>query len=160
MRILHTADWHFGKKLHKHDLSEDHQLFLNWLIVLIKEQKIDLLLISGDIFDSANPSIEARTMYYWFLRQLIEIKCKVVITGGNHDSASMLNAPKEILNLLDITVIGGATKEIEDEIISFNEVIICAVPYLHDADLRKAIEGETGANRIENVRLGIKKTLR
>jgi exonuclease SbcD len=156
MKILHTADWHLGKKLHKHDLSKDHQMFLDWLIILIQEQKIDLLLISGDIFDLANPPIESRTMYYWFLRQMIQQKCKIIITGGNHDSALMLDAPKEILHLLDIKVVGGATNPIENEIISFENLIICAVPYLRDADLRQAIDGENGTSRIENVRLGIK----
>jgi DNA repair protein SbcD/Mre11 len=157
MKILHTADWHLGKKLHKHDLTKDHQMFLDWLIALIQEQNIDLLLISGDIFDLANPPIEARTMYYWFLRQMIHLKCKIIITGGNHDSALMLDAPKEILQLLDIKVVGGATSPIENEIVVLENLVVCAVPYLRDTDLRQAIEGETGISRIENVRLGIKK---
>ncbi len=157
MKILHTADWHLGKKLHKHDLSKDHQLFLDWLINFIQEQKIDLLLISGDVFDLANPPIEARAMYYWFLRQMIQLKCKIIITGGNHDSAQMLDAPKDILNLLDITVVGGAINPIENEVIVLENLVVCAVPYLRDADLRQAIEGESGASRVENVRLGIKK---
>lgn len=157
MKILHTADWHLGKKLHKHELSKDHQLFLDWLINLIQEQNIDLLLISGDVFDLANPPIEARAMYYWFLRQMIQLKCKIIITGGNHDSAQMLDAPKDILNLLDITVVGGAINPIENEVIVLENLVVCAVPYLRDADLRQAIEGESGASRVENVRLGIKK---
>lgn len=157
MKILHTADWHLGKKLHKHDLSKDHQMFLDWLINLIQEQNIDLLLISGDIFDLANPPIEARAMYYWFLCQMIQLKCKIIITGGNHDSAQMLDAPREILQLLDIKVVGGATNPIENEIVVLENIVVCAVPYLRDADLRQAIEGESGTSRIENVRLGIKK---
>ena len=157
MKILHTADWHLGKKLHKYELSKDHQLFLDWLINFIQEQNIDLLLISGDVFDLANPPIEARAMYYWFLRQMIQLKCKIIITGGNHDSAQMLDAPKDILNLLDITVVGGAINPIENEVIVLENLVVCAVPYLRDADLRQAIEGESGASRVENVRLGIKK---
>lgn len=157
MKILHTADWHLGKKLHKHELSKDHQLFLDWLINFIQEQNIDLLLISGDVFDLANPPIEARAMYYWFLRQMIQLKCKIIITGGNHDSAQMLDAPKDILNLLDITVVGGATNPIENEVIVLENLVVCAVPYLRDADLRQSIEGESGTSRVENVRLGIKK---
>lgn len=157
MKILHTADWHLGKKLHKHDLSNDHQLFFDWLINLIQEQNIDLLLISGDIFDLANPPIEARAMYYWFLKQMIQLNCKIIITGGNHDSAQMLDAPREILQLLDIKVVGGATNPIENEVVVLENLVVCAVPYLRDADLRQAIEGESGTSRVENVRLGIKK---
>eukprot|EP01136_Pigoraptor_vietnamica_P038977 Opistho-1_new@109018 len=156
MKILHTADWHLGKKLHKYDLHEDQQLFLEWLIAFIQERKIDVLLISGDIFDLANPPAEARMLYYWFLRQMILQKCKIIITGGNHDSVSMLNAPKDILSMLDVIVVGGAMPNIEDEIIDLKELIVCAVPYLRDADLRQAVEGETATGRIEAVRNGIK----
>jgi DNA repair protein SbcD/Mre11 len=156
MKILHTADWHLGKKLYKQELTEEHQLFFEWLIQTIKERKIDVLLISGDVFDLSNPPTEARALYYWFLRKMIEQKCKIIITGGNHDSASMLNAPKDILALLDVVVIGGATANIEDEIIDLGEVIICAVPYLRDMDIRQAIQAESVQGRIESVRNGIK----
>ena len=156
MKILHTADWHLGKRLHKQELTEEHQLFFDWLIKTIKERKIDVLLISGDVFDLSNPPTEARALYYWFLRQMIEQKCKIIITGGNHDSASMLNAPKDILSLLDVVVVGGATANIEDEIFDLGEVIICAVPYLRDMDIRQAVEAEGVNGRVEAVRNGIK----
>jgi DNA repair protein SbcD/Mre11 len=156
MKILHTADWHLGKKLYKHELTEEHQLFFEWLISTIKERKIDVLLISGDVFDLSNPPTEARALYYWFLRQMIEQKCKIIITGGNHDSASMLNAPKDILSLLDVVVVGGATLNIEDEICDLGEVIVCAIPYLRDMDIRQAIEAEGVDGRVEAVRNGIK----
>jgi DNA repair protein SbcD/Mre11 len=156
MKILHTADWHLGKKLYKQELTEEHQLFFEWLIQTIKERKIDVLLISGDVFDLSNPPTDARALYYWFLRKMIEQKCKIIITGGNHDSASMLNAPKDILAMLDVVVIGGATADIEDEIIDLGEVIICAVPYLRDMDIRQAIQAESVQDRIESVRNGIK----
>jgi DNA repair protein SbcD/Mre11 len=156
MKILHTADWHLGKKLYKQELTEEHQLFFEWLIEIIKTRKIDVLLISGDVFDLSNPPTEARALYYWFLRKMIEQKCKIIITGGNHDSASMLNAPKDILALLDVVVIGGTTVNIEDEIIDLGEVIVCAVPYLRDMDIRQAIQAESGQDRIEAVRKGIK----
>ena len=156
MKILHTADWHLGKRLHKQDLIEEHQLFFEWLIKTIKEREIDVLLIAGDVFDLSNPPTEARALYYWFLRQMIEQKCKIIITGGNHDSASMLNAPKDILSLLDVVVVGGATTNIEDEVFDLGEVIICAVPYLRDMDIRQAIEMEGVNGRVEAVRNGIK----
>ena len=156
MKILHTADWHLGKRLHKQELIEEHQLFFEWLIKTIKEREIDVLLIAGDIFDLSNPPTEARALYYWFLRQMIEQRCKIIITGGNHDSASMLNAPKDILSLLNVVVVGGATAKIEDEIFDLGEVIICAVPYLRDMDIRQAIDAEEVGGRVEAVRKGIK----
>lgn len=107
MKILHTADWHLGKKLYKQDLQEEQKLFLEWLLEHIEQEKIDILLVAGDIFDLANPPTEARALYYWFLSKLAN-KCQIVITGGNHDSAQMLDAPKELLDLLSIKVIGSA----------------------------------------------------
>jgi len=70
MKILHTADWHIGKQLHKQSLSEEMNLFLDWLLVYIKKEKIDLLLISGDIFDVGNPASKDREVYFRFLTRL------------------------------------------------------------------------------------------
>ena len=56
MKIVHTADWHIGKVLHKHPLREELLLFLDWLLDLITREEIDVLLVSGDIFDLANPN--------------------------------------------------------------------------------------------------------
>ncbi len=155
MKILHTADWHLGKKLYKQDLQEEQELFLKWLIAHIEQEKIDILLVSGDIFDLANPPTEARTLYYWFLSQLVN-KCKIIITGGNHDSAQMLDAPKELLDLLTIKVIGGARNSLEEELLVYDNIVIAAVPYLRDSDIRKAVEDETFEDRIENIRTGIR----
>ena len=93
MKILHTADWHIGKVLHKHPLSEDLRLFFDHLLEIIKEEKIELLLISGDIFDVANPAAKDRQLYYQFLKALVGRSIKIIITGGNHDSVAFLNAP-------------------------------------------------------------------
>jgi len=155
MKILHTADWHLGKKLYKQDLQEEQKLFLEWLLEHIEQEKIDILLVAGDIFDLANPPTEARALYYWFLSKLAN-KCQIVITGGNHDSAQMLDAPKELLDLLSIKVIGSARNSIEEELVVYQNVVIAAVPYLRDADIRKAVEGESRESTIENIRKGIK----
>lgn len=163
MRILHTADWHLGIKLHKKDLSEDHKIFFEWLVTMIKEREIEALLISGDIFDQANPSPEARQLYYSFLKQLIHLKCKVIITGGNHDSPAVLNGPKDILAMLNVNIIGNVPIVIDEGIIELKnkqgqiECLVCAVPYLRDADIRTATENETYKNRIEQRYTGMKR---
>lgn len=163
MKVLHTADWHIGKKLHQFDLAVDVDLFIDWLVDIIIEKEIDVLLISGDIFDLANPSSEARKQYYNTLIKLKSTNCKIILTGGNHDSPNMLNAPREILSLLDIHVIGGMTQDIEDLIVYVPnrenpELIVAAIPFLRDADLRKANEGETYEDRLKIVQKGIEKT--
>ncbi|MBA3647767.1 MAG: exonuclease subunit SbcD [Chitinophagales bacterium] len=162
MKILHTADWHLGIKLHKADLSVDHKIFFEWLINLIKEIGIEVLLISGDIFDQANPASEARHLYYLFLEKLIHVNCKVIITGGNHDSPAVLNGPKAILAMLNVNIVASIPETKEDSIIELKnkngeiECVVCAVPYLRDSDIRLAMEGETYKSRVEQKFLGMK----
>lgn len=164
MKILHTADWHIGKKLHKHELSEDFDLFINWLCKLIEEQQIEVLLVSGDIFDLANPSSEARSQYYRALMKLRKFDCKIILTGGNHDSPAMLDAPKEVLKELDVHIIGGMPDDLKDLVIPIpgkdgdTELVIAAMPYLRDSDLRKAGDGITYEDRLQAIQKGIENT--
>ncbi|MGY0427018.1 MAG: metallophosphoesterase family protein, partial [Polaribacter sp.] len=117
MKILHTADWHLGHRLCERSQEEEQILFLSWIEEYISNQKIDVLLISGDIFDTGSPSNKSLEIYYNFLVKLKATTCKyVIITGGNHDSAGTLNAPKHILDALSIKVVGKATENIEDEV--------------------------------------------
>lgn len=159
MKILHTSDWHIGKQLHKFDLADDLNLFFDWLINYIKTEAIDVLLVSGDIFDQANPSQAAFKQYYDVLRQLVQLDCKLIITGGNHDSAAVLNAPKELLNAFDITVIGGATETLSELFIDVEKngerLVVAAVPFLKDRDIRKSVAGETYATKIEQIKAGL-----
>ncbi len=160
MKILHTADWHIGKRLHKHYLYKDFDLFIGWLCDLVHQEQIDVILVSGDVFDLANPSAEARKQYYQALIALKSLNCHLVITGGNHDSPSMLDAPKDLLQALEMTVIGGLPEKIEDCIIALPnaknpEVVIAALPYLRDADVRLASEGNTYEDRLAAIRQGI-----
>jgi exonuclease SbcD len=163
MKILHTADWHLGKKLHKHDLAPDHQLYINWLENYIRENQVEVLLISGDVFDLANPSSEARALYYDALVRINRLGCTTIITGGNHDSPSVLNAPKDVLKALNIHVVGGLPNELADVLIPLPnankpEVVVAAIPFLRDSDLRQMNEGESYDDRIEAVRMGIEHT--
>jgi exonuclease SbcD len=159
MKILHTSDWHIGKQLHKYDLADDLNLFFDWLINYIKTEAIDVLLVSGDIFDQANPSQAAFKQYYDVLRQLVQLDCKLIITGGNHDSAAVLNAPKELLNAFDITVIGGATETLSELFIDVEKngerLVVAAVPFLKDRDIRKSVAGETYATKIAQIKAGL-----
>ena len=148
MKILHTADWHLGHRLHEQSQLEEQTLFLSWIENYIIDQKIDVLLISGDIFDTGSPSNQSLEMYYSFLVKLKLTSCKsIIITGGNHDSPGTLNAPKHILDALSIKVVGKATENIEDEVfeiqINDEKIIVGAVPYLRDGDIRRAVAGES-----------------
>jgi len=160
MKILHTADWHIGKKLHKTDLSEDFDLFIGWLCEYLSHNTIDVLLISGDIFDFSNPSSESRTQYYKALMQLKAYDLKIIVTGGNHDSPSVLNAPSEILNQLDIHVIGQMPENLEDTLIALPdkdkpELVVAAIPFLRSKDLKQGFIAETYESKLEAVQQSI-----
>lgn len=66
MKILHTADWHIGQLFHEYDRTYEHQQFLNWLLQTLKTEQIDVLLISGDIFDISNPSASSKKCFILF----------------------------------------------------------------------------------------------
>ena len=165
MKILHTSDWHLGRSLYsKKDRYDEHQAFLQWLLEILRAKQIDVLLIAGDIFDIAFPNNASQKMYYDFLVSAIKTGCRhIVVTGGNHDSPSFLNAPKDVLSALNVTVIGSISDNPEDEIITIRntqgepEAIICAVPFLRERDISRFSEGESYADRALRVNLGIKK---
>lgn len=162
MRILHTADWHIGKKLHTYDLSEDFDLWISWLSDFISREKVDVLLVSGDVFDLANPSAAARSQYYQSLVKLKEKVPQIILTGGNHDSPAMLNAPKELMSALNLQVIGGLPENIEEALIPLKnekgetEIIIAAIPYLRNPDLKNHQQViKTYEDRLKALREGI-----
>ena len=139
MRILHTADWHIGQRLHERQRHDEHKEFLNWLLNTIQEHKIDLLLVSGDIFDTALPSAEATNLYYEFLFRLYnETGTYTVIIAGNHDSSRHLEAPREFLKMGRIHVVGLSREPIDCVICIPDEnprVAVAAVPYLSENEL-------------------------
>jgi DNA repair protein SbcD/Mre11 len=150
MKTLHTSDWHLGRSLYGRKRYDEFSAFLNWLLETIKAESIEVLLIAGDIFDTSTPSNQAQALYYQFLARVGHTCCRhVVVIGGNHDSPSFLNAPKALLQALNVYVVGAMTEKPEDEVIVLKnhqsqiEAIVCAVPYLRDKDIRTVEAGET-----------------
>ncbi len=164
MKILATSDWHLGNLFHGNDRLPEHKHFLKWLLEQIAGQKPDALLIAGDIFDNGNPSAAAQTVYYEFLADATQLcpNMQVIITAGNHDSASRLEAPRPLLTRYHVEIRGNVRKiwqqgESEDDdktgghwIYSFDdliipvtneegeEVIILAVPFLRSDVVQNA----------------------
>ena len=153
--ILHTADWHLGARLIDLERSEEQARFLDWLLVQIIERKPNLLIIAGDVFDSANPPQQALTQYYQFLAGVSRTQTQVLVVGGNHDSALTLNAPRELLRSLRIQVVGSAPTNHAEALLELQDVVVCAVPYLRERDVRRASAGETSEEVAEQLRDGI-----
>ena len=148
MKILHTSDWHLGHRLHEQSQYEEQKKFLDWLVQYIKDEKIDVLLVSGDIFDTAHPSAQSLDLFYRFLAKLYKhTSCdNIIMTAGNHDAPGTLNAPAQFTRFFNIHLVGKATGNPEDEIIEINlndeKLVVAAVPFLRDRDIRRAIAGE------------------
>lgn len=161
MKILHTADWHIGKKLYKYDLYADFELFTDWLVALIQQENIEVLLVSGDVFDLANPSNEARKQFYASLIKIQKLGCKIILTAGNHDSPAVLNTSKIVLEELQINVVPALPENISELIFPLQQgkkvqAVVAAIPFLRDAELRKASDGISYQERIEAIQQGIK----
>jgi len=157
MKILHTSDWHLGRNLFGRKRYDEFEAFLHWLEELIKNEKIEILLIAGDIFDTTTPGNRAQELYYEFLNHVSGSCCRhIIITGGNHDSPSFLNAPSTLLKNMNVHVIGSACEHPEDEIIDTGEALVCAIPYLRERDLITAEAGESGGDKDQRLAEGIR----
>jgi exonuclease SbcD len=149
LRLFHTADWHLGHTLHGVSRQLEHQQFLNWLLAELLSKQADALIIAGDIFDSANPSAAAQAQLYEFVvhAKKQQPALNIILVGGNHDSATRLDAPSSILNALGVHVVGGLQRDYQRGI-DWQRLIVpltnatgeikawCgAMPFLRNADL-------------------------
>lgn len=164
MRILHTSDWHLGISLMGHKRYAEQREFLSWLIRTINSEQIEVLLVSGDVFDSALPGSRAQELYYEFLRQMKQTSCQnIIIIAGNHDSPTFLNAPGGLLKHLGIHVVGSKTENTSDEVLPIKNaegdivLIVCAVPYLRERDIRSVEAYESIEQKEQKLLAGITK---
>ena len=162
MRLLHTSDWHLGKRLFDKERYDVFEKFLAWLLSTIRQERVDTLIVAGDIFDTAVPTNKSLRLYYDFLSQLTSSECRhVVIVSGNHDSPTLLEAPKGILENFGVHVIGGAESP-EDEVIELKdkagnlEGVVCAVPFLRERDILR-LKDDSTLSRAEEIQLAVEK---
>lgn len=107
MKILHTADWHLGKKLDRFSRIEEQILVMNELVEIADNQKVDLVLIAGDLFDNFNPSVESIDLFYKTLVKLSKNgKRPVVAIAGNHDSPGFIDTPNSLARANGIILVG------------------------------------------------------
>jgi len=149
LRLLHTSDWHLGHTLHGLDRTREHGAFLDWLLGTLEAERVDALLVAGDVFDASNPPAIAVAQWYRFLadawRRLPRLQ--IVVVGGNHDSAARLDAPHPLLDALGrLHVVGGLPRragalDAERLVVPLTDAagrtaaFAAAVPFLRPADL-------------------------
>lgn len=154
LRIIHTADWHLGQSFHGYDRGHEHDGFLAWLLRTLPERETDVLLISGDIFDSINPPATAQRRLYGFLAQAYAARphLQVVLIAGNHDAAARLEAPARLLESFNVTVVGTVERDGAGDIAHGKflvplrcaagvvRAIAVAVPFLRPSDVPTVLE--------------------
>lgn len=103
MKILHTADWHLGKRLQEYSRLEEQKLVLDEICQIADQHEVDLVLLAGDIFDTFNPTHEAVELLYKTLRRLSKNGTRpIVAISGNHDSTQFVEAPDPLARELGI----------------------------------------------------------
>ena len=153
MKILHLSDLHIGKIVLEQSMLDDQKYMLNQIIEKIKEEKIELVLISGDIYDRGVPPSDAVTVLNNFLKTLIkDLHLKVCVIAGNHDSKERLNFGSEIFKSdgLYISSIynGNIDKvELEDE---YGKLNIYMLPYIKPVEVRKYFEEDIDISSYHN----------
>ena len=150
MRIVTTSDWHIGNLFHGNDRLPEHKHFLAWLLDRLTTLQPDALLVAGDVFDNGNPSAAAQSAYYEFLADATPAcpDMRIIITAGNHDSASRLEAPRPLLSRHHVEIRGSLqrTWQADEErgkwVVNYHdlmipvrnaageEAVVLAVPYL------------------------------
>jgi exonuclease SbcD len=107
MRVLHTADWHFGKTLEGRDRLPEQRQFVDELCQICDDEQIDLVLMAGDVYQTVNPSAQAEELFYDALDRLSKGGQRgIVVISGNHDNPERLAAASPLAERLGITLIG------------------------------------------------------
>ena len=124
MKVIHTSDWHIGQTLYQYSRDEEHKYFFKQLKDIVLEEKPDALIVSGDIFHASTPSVMSQRLYYHALVELSRLydDLQIIVTAGNHDSPSRLEAPRELWEAFNVTVIGNLDfyKEVQENGLTYD----------------------------------------
>ena len=161
MRFIHTSDWHLGQNFYGKNRAAEHQAFFDWLLEKIAAKQVELLIVAGDIYDTAAPPSYARSLLNKLVIQLHEVGCQLLLLGGNHDSVAVLNENKNLYKALNTSLISQAANKQDSEdyqqqvqLITDKDgqasAIVVAVPYLRPRDLYTAESIDSGAEQTSN----------
>lgn len=145
MKILHTSDWHLGRTLHGYSLIEDQAYMLDQLIEYMIQEKIELLIIAGDVYDKSLPNEEAVALFNQFISQVIgRLEIPTVIIAGNHDSNTRIHFGSELFASKHLYIVGECEKGYKQVTIEGSETIdVYLIPYMEPAYVREIAGDET-----------------
>ena len=104
MKIAHLGDLHIGRRFGEYDLIDDQRYILNEILKILETESIDVVMISGDVYDKVSPSAQAFSLWSKFLNKLNNLDLKILVTSGNHDSSDRLGIASEILSQQNIHI--------------------------------------------------------
>ena len=141
MRLLHTSDWHLGRTLHRADLRDAQAAFLDGLVETVRSERVDAVLVAGDVYDRAVPGLDAVALYDDALVRLRAAGARVVVTSGNHDSAARLGVGARLVDAAGVHVrtrpqAVGEPVLLADE---HGEVAVYGLPYLEPEAVRAVL---------------------
>ncbi|MEX2235943.1 MAG: exonuclease SbcCD subunit D [Dehalococcoidia bacterium] len=145
MRFLHTGDWHLGRTIHGLSRQPEFEKVLRQVVDVAKSEKVDVLLIAGDTFETFSPPPDAEKLLYETLAQLIAEGVQIVMIAGNHDHARRMDALTGVLRLAGIHTVGSPPQTKEETVITVpsrdgkESATIVALPWVPE---RQAVEFE------------------
>ena len=144
MRLLHTSDWHLGRSLHRADLRDAQAAFLDGLVETVRAERVDAVLVAGDVYDRAVPSVDAVELCESALVRLREAGARVVLIRGNHDSARRLGFGSRLVDAAGVhlrTRVGSCADPVllED---AAGPVAVYGMPYLEPEAVRSELPAD------------------
>ena len=143
MRVLHTSDWHLGRSFHGVDILDHHREFIDWLVTYVESERIDLVIVAGDVYDRAVPSLAAVGVWEDAVVRLTRT-CPVLVTSGNHDSPTRLGFAGALLANAGLHL-RTSLSSIADPLVVADDDVTLAVyglPYLEPDLHREALDAE------------------
>jgi DNA repair protein SbcD/Mre11 len=140
MRLLHTSDWHLGRSLHGEDLLAAQAAYVDHLVETVESEQVDLVVVSGDLYDRALPSVDAVELADEALHRLGTSRARVVITSGNHDSQRRLGFNSRLVDLAGVHLRTDAGRVDEPVLLedAHGPVAVYGLPYLEPDVLTRA----------------------
>ena len=154
MRFLHTSDWHLGRTDNERSLIDDQKFFIDRICELIAEERIDAVLLAGDVFDRSVASADAIRLYDYAVTRLCkECGAAVLIIAGNHDGADRLSNCSELLSAVGLHIAGALTRE--PQFVTFDDAQVFLLPWITEEKVKsvfperqKEINSLTDAYRV------------
>lgn len=148
MRLLHTSDWHLGRSFHRESLLDAQHSFLDHLVETVRAERVDAVLVAGDVYDRALPSLDAVALFDEVLHRLADLRVPAVFISGNHDSARRLGVAAGLIGRAGIHLrtdpAGCGTPVLLAD--DHGPVALYGLPYLEPALVREGLGLERGGH--------------